>query len=112
LFDVALHQTGSLRNGHFLQRIFADLGILDRIELHEMDYVYRSRFGDFDIKVPRDLDAFRQLLQQKFPHERENLDRYIEILRSIPGELMRMQNPAGGQSKNPMEVAPTAMKYL
>ncbi len=112
LFDVALHQTGSLRNGHFMQRIFEDLGILDRLELHEMDYVYRSKFGDFDIKVPRDIDAFRKLLVEKFPAEEENLDRYIEILRAIPGELMRMQNPAGEQSKNPMEIAPTAMKYL
>lgn len=112
LFDVALHQTGSLKNGHFMRRIFESLGILDEIELHEMDIVYRSRFGDFDIRVPRDLDAFRALLNEKFPHEKENLERYIEIMKAIPGELMRLQNPAGERAKNPMEVAPTAMKYM
>ncbi len=112
LFDVALHQTGSLRDGHFMQRIFEELGILDKLELHEMDYVYRSKFGDFDIKVPRDIDAFRKLLVEKFPAEAENLDRYIDILCAIPGELKRMRNPENEQSNNPMEIAPTVMKYL
>jgi all-trans-retinol 13,14-reductase len=112
LFDVALHQTGSLRNGQFMRRLFDQLGVLDRIDLHEMDYVYRSSFPGLDIKVPRELGEFRRVLVEKFPHEAENLDRYIEIMRAIPGELMKLQTPDGERAKNPMEVAPTAMKYM
>ncbi len=112
LFDVALHQTGSLKDGEFMRRAFEEVGVLDKIELVEMEVVHRSVFPGLDITVPQDLEAYRALLKEKFPDESAAIDRYIEIMLAIPAELSTLQSPDGEMRGDPAELAPTAMRYM
>ena len=112
LFDVALHQTGSLKNGSFMRKAFAEVDVLDLLELVEMDIVHRSVFPGLDMIVPQDLEAYRALLHDRFPAEREGIDRYIEIMLAIPQELTSMMGADGQMTGDPQELAPTAMRYM
>ncbi len=112
LFDVALHQTGGLKPGHFMRRVFEELGLLELIELVEMDIVHRSIYPGLDVTVPQDLRAYRSLLKEKFPHESEGIDRFIGIMTAIPKEIARLGMPGLETSGDPSEVAPTAMRLM
>ncbi|RMF23668.1 MAG: NAD(P)/FAD-dependent oxidoreductase [Deltaproteobacteria bacterium] len=112
LFDVALHQTGSLKNGQFMRKAFEETGVLDKLDLVEMNTVYRSVFPDFDITVPQDLESYRALLKEKFPEESEGIDRYFGIMTAIPEEISRMGMPGLETTGDPAEVAPTAMRLM
>ena len=112
LFDVALHQTGSLKNGAFMRQAFEETGILDKIELVEMDTAYRSVFPGLDVTIPQDIEEYRRLLKEKFPAEHEGIDRYFGIMTAIPNELARMGMPGLETAGDPSEVAPTAMRFM
>jgi len=111
-FDVALHQTGSLRNGHFMKGVLGELGVIDDIEPVEAETIYRSRFGDFEIVVPQDLEKFRALMKEHFPAEARGIDRYIEIMMKIPKEVRLLQEAKGKSPIEQAQAAPIAMKYM
>ena len=113
LFDVALHQTGSLKNGQFMRGLFEDLGIWDKLEVVEMHTAHRSVFPGLDVTVPADLEEYRALLKAQFPAEAEGIDRYIEIMTAIPEELsLLIPDENGAPGPDALAQCPTAMRYM
>ncbi len=114
LFDVALHQTGNLKAGEAMYDRFTEIGIMDKLEVVKQDCVHRSVFPEqnVDITVPANIDEYHALLKEKFPEESENIDQLFTIMTTIPRELPKLAASQSDPSINPMEVAPTAMKYM
>lgn len=113
-FDVALHQTGLLREGSSQHEQFKEIGIADRMEYIETPSLHRSIFPDqdFDIVAPSNPDEYRQLLHEKFPAEIEGIDKFFEIMREIPRELPKLLKAQSDPSINVAEAAPHSMKYM
>lgn len=114
LFDVALHQTGNLKAGDEMYERFQEIDILDKIEIVKNDCVHRSVFPEqgIDITVPVEIEDYRALLKAQFPAEADNIDAFIDIMFAIAKELPELSAAQGDSSIDPVEVAPTAMKYM
>lgn len=114
LFDVALHQTGRLKAGQEMYEWFADVGILDRIEVVDNEIVCRSVFPEqgLDLCIPVDADDYRALLKERFPADAEGIDRFFEIMFAIPRELPTLKKAGKDPSIDPFEAAPNAMRYM
>lgn len=79
-FEVSLH--GTAIRGEASERMFRDLGIMDKINLVELPEAYRVKAGEKEISFPqRDTEAFILELGRIFPHEAEGI-------RGFVGELM------------------------
>ena len=113
-FDVALHQTGLLRQGSSQYQVFEEIGINDKLEYVETPSLHRSIFPrhDLDITVPSDPEAYRLLLHEKFPAEAEGIDKFFEIMREIPRELPKLLRAQTDPSINAAEEAPNSMRYM
>ena len=113
-FDVALHQTGMLRQGSGQYEQFAEIGIADRLEYVETPSLHRSIFPDqeFDLTVPSDPEAYQALLREQFPAETEGIAKFFEIMREIPRELPKLMRAQKDPSINAAEEAPYSMAYM
>lgn len=85
-FDVGLHYIGDCAPGGLIPRILRSAGV-DNIEFLEQDpggfdTLY---FPDFQFRVPRGVDEFRQRLVDMFPAEIKGIDRYFKLLRQVWG---------------------------
>ncbi|MCP4004585.1 MAG: NAD(P)/FAD-dependent oxidoreductase [bacterium] len=84
-FDVALHQTGSLKPGMGMDRMLRELGIRQRIELNQFDIAYRSRGPAHDLQIPADADDYAALLCDSFPEHAGGIRDLFETMRRIQG---------------------------
>lgn len=81
--DTGIHYIGSLDQGQILHQYFHYLGVMDRLSLRRMDdngydkVFYRNRLYDFAMGEER----FIETLTSSFPHQRENLRTYTDIIR-------------------------------
>lgn len=88
-FEVSLH--GSALRGQAIQRIFADLGIGDQLELAPLPEFYRLLGGSLNLSVPQgDPDAYIDLLSHHFPHEAEGIRRFVDTMLAIIEETNRL----------------------
>jgi all-trans-retinol 13,14-reductase len=84
-FSWAVHYVGQCRRGQMLYNALAELD-LDAEELFcEMDPdgfdIYR--FPDFEVRLGRSLDAFRDRLAVLFPDQVRGLDHYFGAVRAL-----------------------------
>ena len=92
-FDPGIHYIGECSRGKMVHRIFSGLGI-DADDLFcEMDPegfdIYR--FPDFEIRLCKGIDAYRDRLVKQFPNEVDGIDRFIDILDKV-NEVTKMVN--------------------
>jgi phytoene dehydrogenase-like protein len=84
-FEVALHQLSGvgLPGQEFsLQPLFADLGVLDRIEFIREDDLYRVAVpGEYDVTLPADWTAAVDVLSEAFPGNRERVERFFKLVK-------------------------------
>jgi prolycopene isomerase len=74
-FEASLHGFDGLDEVEgFNTPIFEDLDLLGRVSPIRSDPMYRVVFPDLTFEVPADIDEYRRRLQERFPHESENLD--------------------------------------
>ncbi|MFN8102394.1 MAG: NAD(P)/FAD-dependent oxidoreductase [Mycobacterium sp.] len=87
-FEVALHQlsgVGSPDNPFSLRSgLFADLGILDKLEFVEESELYRAVIpGQLDVELPADWDAAIDAIGASFPGSRDNAARFFELVKKV-----------------------------
>jgi len=84
-FDPGIHYMGECSPGQMGHRILSDLG-LDADDLFcEMDPegIDIYRFPDFEIKLSKGIDAYRDRLAKQFPNEIEGIDRFVDSINKV-----------------------------
>ena len=89
-FEVSLHAFDGLDPGAPNHTVFKELGILDKIKPIRLDPMYRAYYPDFTLEVPADLDEYIKLLKQTFPHESDNIDKFLVTLSKIEKSFKAM----------------------
>jgi len=98
VFDSCVHYIGGLGEGHTLNQIFRYAGIMDRLKLSGFDAggFDRVAFADESDTYPQAIgfNNFVEELLPYFPHEKENLQRYLKTITSVGDHfpLYRLRN--------------------
>lgn len=83
-FDVGLHYIGGCHPNGMIPRILRAAGVTE-VEFEEMDPDGYDTlvYPDFDFRVPKGIERFRDRLLECFPRERRGIERYVKLLRQI-----------------------------
>jgi all-trans-retinol 13,14-reductase len=84
-FERGMHFIGSLDDGQVLSHYFNYLGIKDKVVLNRLDpkaYDVVSLQGE-RFAFPNGRDAFIEKFAQRFPDQRENLERYCDLIEQV-----------------------------
>lgn len=112
-FETALHQLsgmGSKEKPGPLRGIMRKLEVEDKIDWVESDIIYRVVVSDeLDLTLPSDRKAAVAILQERFPHERDNIRKFFEMtytyIKEFVGSLFAEEQKVGQES------FPTYFKY-
>lgn len=93
VFDTGVHYLGGLSGGQNLHQYFSYLGIMDDLQLQQMDKdgYDKITFGDDTTEYPhaQGYDNFVEQLARYFPEERENLQNYCEEIQRVCSRFPR-----------------------
>lgn len=101
LLDTGIHYIGSMNEGQVMHQFFRYLGIIDKLKLRKLDenafdrIYHKGRIYDYAMGY----DRFTGTLSEAFPHEKENLHQYAEILKEV-GNLISVDNLKKGIISN------------
>jgi len=92
-FEVALHQISGLGTQDKpgpLRGLFAKLGVLDKLELVEEHEIYRTVVpGKLDVTLPADREGSIQALVNRFPAEREGIQRIFDVIYQLGRDVAK-----------------------
>ncbi len=87
IFDTGIHYIGGLDDGQNLNQCFKYFGIMDKLNLIKMDMngFDRISFGDDSNEYwhAQGYDNFVEQLAKQFPHQRQELQTYIERIQDV-----------------------------
>ena len=100
LFDTGFHYIGGLGEGQSLHGLFRYFGLLD-LPWHKLDEDCFDEvvIGNRSFAFANGHERFVETLSRAFPHEREGLRRYAEMLRQVGEHLPDTFLPAGEVSR-------------
>lgn len=85
IFDVGVHYIGSLSEGQSLNQYFKYLGIMNQLKLEQMDLdafdIISFEGDEKEYKLAQGYQRFADGLIAQFPHEKEGIFKYIELLK-------------------------------
>lgn len=91
VFDTGMHVIGGMQPGGNIRRICKYLGILDKIHIKDVDHdVIDTLYFAEDqtiYRIAQGREAFVDSLAESFADQRENLQRYVDAIYNIVGEL-------------------------
>ncbi|MFQ5479234.1 MAG: phytoene desaturase family protein [Candidatus Binatia bacterium] len=94
-FDIGIHYLGDCGPNGFIPKVLRACGA-GEITFRPMETgMERMTFPDFEFTIPRDRNAFRQALVDRFPSEEKGIRRYIRFLEQVD----RMGSGGLGMSK-------------
>lgn len=84
-FDVGVHYIGELSEGDKTWAALNEIGLLDRVEFIELDpdAIDRYVFPDFELRLCRGKDRFKQQLIELFPDEEPGIHQYFRIFDKV-----------------------------
>ncbi len=91
-FETALHEMDGAGPEGPIRTLLADVGVLDKIELIPIPALYRSIFPDVQLTVPTDPEAARTAFAERWPEEREAIDRYFEMLTRLRNDVDELKD--------------------
>ena len=90
-FDTGMHVVGGLQPGGNIRRICRYLGIADKVRVKDVDPDCADRLyfaeDQHYYTIAKGREAYVGTLAKDFPHERENLKRYVDALFELTEEL-------------------------
>lgn len=98
-FDAGVHDVSGLDERGPVRGLLRQLNIQDAITWRYMSHEYY--LGDLHLRVPPDEDGFRRILSEQFPHERENIRTFLNIIRTIRQEMAADVDKTGGVPRLP-----------
>ncbi len=91
---------------------FDELGILDKMTVHEGDPMYLTVYPEHEFLIPADEDEYLAMLKQEFPHEADGLDRLFAEMRQVD-KVMRIIFKYQNDAKDVMDLtSPDAMDFI
>ena len=112
-FEVALHQLsgmGSAEKPGPLRSSLKRLDVLDKLEFVEMSDLYRVTVpGLLDVVLPPNREELTAVLREKFPDEKDNIDKFFDFTYVFFEQLMRTSMARG--KENISEKFPLYYKY-
>ncbi len=92
-FSPGVHYLAGLLPGQCLRRLFEGLGMGERLSFYELnpDAIDHVMVGDERFDIPKGVDRYTERLKASFPHERQGIDRYFEIVRQLAADVDRSQ---------------------
>jgi phytoene dehydrogenase-like protein len=92
--DVSLHRMSASNETH---RLLRELGVLDKIELVKIPNTTRVVTPNQDIRVPNNLKQRANGLIEKFPHEKQGIERFLTEMQAVVDELESLKVNGGGR---------------
>jgi len=83
-FDTGCHYVGAMGEGQVYDRYLRYLGVRDEIVSHPLDPegFDQLHYPDFSFAIPVGLDRFAARLAERFPAERDGIQRYVAAIRA------------------------------
>jgi len=75
--EVGLHEMDGIHPGDMKNKVFADLGVSDRVELLPVPEFYRFINDRYDLVVPHDPEEAKAILKSHFPDQEKGIDDYF-----------------------------------
>ncbi len=98
-FEIALHQLSGVGTPEFpgpLRNLFSDLGIIDKIDLIQMTDLYRLIVpGVMDVTLAPDRAQVVSVLSERFPEEKESIEKFFDLVYRFFGELITVASRKG-----------------
>lgn len=96
-FDPGLHYIGECGPGQLLTRVLEAVDLAGTVRFRELspDGFERIVFPGYEIAMPRGADLYRERLRRDFPHERDGIDRFFDILRRFREAMKALQGASG-----------------
>jgi all-trans-retinol 13,14-reductase len=90
-FSPGVHYLGDLRPGQSMRRLFEGLGMGERLGFYELnpDGIDHVLVGEERFDIPKGVDAYVARLQQRFPQEREGIERFFRISTQLAHDVAR-----------------------
>jgi phytoene dehydrogenase-like protein len=108
-FEVALHQLSGLgtpEKAGPLRTTLAEVGVLDKLEFFPMKDLYRLVIpGQCDITLKPDLADVVDMLQQRFPDEKEGIADYFKLIYDFFMQFLSVfyfRDPEASREKYPL----------
>jgi prolycopene isomerase len=90
-FDASLHMINGCACEGSTYEILKKCGVENKIQFLKHNYLYRSIFPDFDLKIPQgDLKSTIQLLTKYFPHEASGIEKLFDEMLKMFHEARKL----------------------
>ncbi len=120
-FEIALHELSGIgppekRSSFF--RLLEDIGVTERVELLQVDSLYRTVYPDMDITLPPGTEAYTQTLVDAFPHEEDGIRGFLDMVWGLEREVVTLKEQLLKGSLSIPKVAalpakiPNVIRYL
>ncbi len=87
IFDVSLHNFGSIYDNPSLLNIFNELNLFKDLKFIPFDEYQRVIFPDDDILIKKGIDAFINELVKRYPEEKKGIEKLFETIKSLKKEF-------------------------
>lgn len=81
--EVGLHEMDGLHPGDIKQRIFADIGLGNRVSFLPLPEFYRFLNDRHDLVIPHDPEKAKALLKKAFPGQQKGIDEYFHHVLNV-----------------------------
>lgn len=113
-FQVALHQLshlGTETNPGPLRELFSRYGIMDDLEFIQIKDLYQINYPDgTSVTLPSDKKECVKYLSKVFPQEKDNIERYYDMVYQFCKESNEFAIKAGASKKEPSQSKKAIMK--
>ncbi len=96
-FTPGVHYIGLLGDGESTSELYEGLGIANDLVFFRMnpkgyDHCW---IGDERIDLPADYDELVQSLSERFPHEKKNIEKYLDLVRKVSRQIQLIPKMKG-----------------
>jgi all-trans-retinol 13,14-reductase len=97
-FDTGLHYLGELGKGEPFWSLLDTLGLVDKVRFIELDPegFDRYTFGDYEFRLRKGKEHFKEDLLKAFPKEERGINRFLEVSNKIARAMEASESMEGG----------------
>ncbi len=111
-FSPGVHYIGELDEGDWLRSVYEGLGVSRDLVFFELnpdgfDHVF---LGQERFDIPKGKERFAHRLKERFPHEREGIDGYLNAVDSLMQQLNQLGHVSN--AKSALKAAPSLVSVL
>lgn len=79
-------------DGGVKEKIFKALGVYDNVEFVKADGFFKAKTGKSDFVMPDGVDEAKAALGEKFPDDRQGIEKYFRLISSIAAEHEKLSD--------------------